>query len=149
MAAETFERIQADVKTAMRAKDRERTTALRMLVSVLKNKQIDLRRDLTEEDILGVLSTEAKKRREAAQAYRDGGRDELADKEASELELIEVYLPQQLSDDEVAAMVTEVIAQVGAETKRDMGKVMGKMMPRIKGRFEGSKLKDIVLAQLG
>ena len=148
MAAETFETIQADVKTAMRAKDRERTTTLRMLVSVLKNKQIDLRRDLTEEDILGVLSTEAKKRREAATAYRDGGRDELADKEDAELAIIEGYLPAQLSDEEVEAMVVEVIAEVGAETRRDMGKVMGKMMPKVKGRFDGGKVKDIVMAKL-
>lgn len=148
MAAETFERIQADVKTAMRAKDRPRTTALRMFVSVLKNKQIDLRRDLTEEDILGVLSTEAKKRREAAAAYLEAGRDELAEKETAELALIEAYLPEQLSEEEVAGMVTEVIAEVGAQNPRDMGKVMGKMMPRIKGRFDGGKLKDIVLGQL-
>ncbi len=148
MAAETFERILADVKTAMRAKDRQRTTALRMFVSVLKNEEIKLRRDLTEDDILGLLSTEAKKRREAATAFRDGGRDELADKEIAELGLIEAYLPAPLTEDEVAALVTAAIAEVGAQTPRDMGKVMGKVMPQIKGRFDGGALKDIVLGKL-
>lgn len=146
--AQTFLTIQEDMKQAMRNKDAERLGTLRMLISTLKNKKIDLRRDLTEEDILSVLSTESKKRREAADAYRKGNRDDLAAGEEFELTVIAEYLPQPLTDDEVSAIVDELIAETGAETKRDMGKVMGKIMPKIKGRYDGSKVKDIVLGKL-
>lgn len=147
--AQTYTQIKADLKTAMKARDAETKDTLRMLLSSFKNKTIELGRDLTEEDILGVLSTEAKRRREAAQAYREGDRAELADKEESELAILEKYLPKQLTDDEVGELVDAVIAEVGAESRRDMGKVMGKVMPQVKGRFDGSRVKDIVLAKLG
>jgi uncharacterized protein YqeY len=146
--AGTMEQMKADMKTAMKAKDKERLGTIRMLISSLNNAQIDARGELSEDDIIGVLSTEAKKRREAAQAYRDGGRDELAEKEEAELEVVEHYLPKQLTDDEIAALVDEVIEQTGASTKADMGKVMGPMMGKVKGRADGSKVKDIVMAKL-
>lgn len=146
--AQTFLTIQEDMKQAMRNKEAERLGTLRMLISTLKNKKIDLRRDLTEEDVLGVLSTESKKRREAADAYRKGNREDLAAGEEFELSVIAEYLPQPLTDDEVSAIVDELIAETGAETKRDMGKVMGKIMPKIKGRYDGGKVKDIVLSKL-
>ena len=146
--AATFVTMQEDMKDAMRAKDSERLGAIRLLISSLKNKKIDLRRDLTEEDILEVLSTEAKKRREAAQAYRDGARQELADKEEFELTVIARYLPQPLSQDEVVALIVEAIASTGAASRKDMGKVMGVVMPQTKGRFDGAKIKDLVMAQL-
>ncbi|MBA2664997.1 MAG: GatB/YqeY domain-containing protein [Bradymonadaceae bacterium] len=146
--ASIFERIQDETKDAMRARDTERATALRMLTSALKNKQIDLRRELTDEDAIDVLSTEAKKRREASEAYRTGGRDELADKEERELHLVEKYLPQQLTDAEASAIVAEAITESGAESRRDMGKVMAVVMPRLKGRYDGSKVKDLVMAKL-
>lgn len=146
--ARTFTQLQTDMKDAMRAKDAERLSAIRMLVSSLRNKQIDLRRDLTEEDIVSVLATEAKKRREAADSFRSGGRDELADKEEAELVVIAEYLPKQLSDDEVSAIVDELIASTGAQAKSDMGKVMGPLMGRIKGQFDGGRAKDIVMSKL-
>lgn len=147
--AETYVQMQSDMKDAMRARDAERRDTLRMLISVLKNKKIELQRDLTEEDILSALSTEAKKRRESAQAYHDGDRPELAAKEEAELVIIEEYLPKQLTDDEALEIVKQAIADTGASTKRDMGKVMGKVMPEFKGRYDGSKVKDLVLANLG
>jgi len=147
--AETYVQMQSDMKDAMRARDAERRDTLRMLISVLKNKKIEVQRDLTEEDILSVLSTEAKKRRESAQAYHDGDRPELAAKEEAELVIIEEYLPQQLTDDEALEIVKQAIADTGASSKRDMGKVMGKVMPQFKGRYDGSKVKDLVLANLG
>lgn len=146
--AETFTQMKSDMKDAMRAKDSERLGTIRMLISSLKNKQIDLKRDLTEEEIVSVLATEAKKRREAADAFRDGGRDEQADKEEAELVFIEAYLPKQLSDDEVGDIVDELIEKTGASTKADMGKIMGPLMGRIKGQFDGSKAKDIVMSKL-
>ena len=89
-----------------------------------------------------------KKRRQSAEAFAEGGREELAEKERAEIELIKKYLPAQLSDDEVAQIVDEVIASTGAESRRDMGKVMGAVIPRIKGRYDASKVKDIVLDKL-
>jgi uncharacterized protein len=148
MASQIFEQIQEDTKTAMKARNTEEPTALRMLTSALKNKQIDLRRELTDEDVIDALATEAKKRREAADAYRGGGRDELADKEEREVVLVERYLPTQLSDEEAGQLVDDAIAKTGAESKRDMGKVMGIVMPQIKGRYDGTRLKDIVLSKL-
>ena len=103
--AQTFQTLQADMKTAMRAKDRERLGTLRMIISTLKNKRIELQRDLTEEDILSVLSTETKKRREAAEAYRKGGREDLAENEDAELAVIAHYLPAQMSEEEVSALI--------------------------------------------
>ncbi len=147
--ADTLTRLKTDMKTAMKARDSERLTTIRMLISALKNKQIDLGRDVTEDEIVTVLSTEAKKRREAAESYRGGGRDELADKEEAELVVIEDYLPRQLSEEEVGAIVDELIASTGAESKSDMGKVMGPLMGRIKGQFDGGAAKDIVMSKLG
>lgn len=146
--AETFAKMQSDMKVAMKARDSQRLEAIRLIISSVKNRAIDLQRDLTEEEILAVLSTEAKKRREASQAYRDGDRNELADKEDAELAVIQDYLPEQLSEDDVAALVDEAIAATGAATKADMGKVMGKIMGKIKGRFDGAKAKDIVMGKL-
>ncbi|MFU8802234.1 MAG: GatB/YqeY domain-containing protein [Bradymonadaceae bacterium] len=148
MASSIFEQIQQDTRTAIKARNTEEATALRMLTSALKNKQIDLRRELSDEDVVDVLATEAKKRREAAELYRTGERIELADKEERELVLVERYLPAQLSDEDAARLVDEAIAQTGAESKRDMGKVMGVVMPKIKGVYDGSKIKDIVLGKL-
>lgn len=147
--APTHARMKEDMKTAMKAREKERLQTIRMLLSSLKNAQIELQRDLTEEDILGVLTTEAKKRRESAKAYRDGDRIELAEQEEAELVVLADYLPQPLSDEEVGAIVDEIMAEVGASSKKDMGKVMGPVMQRVKGRFDGSKVKDIVLARLG
>lgn len=147
--AQTFTRLQTDMKEAMKARDAERLSTIRMLISSLKNKQIDLRRDLTEDEIVTVLATEAKKRREAADSFRSGNRDELADKEEAELVVIEGYLPKQLTEDEVGAIVDELIASTGAQQKSDMGKVMGPLMGRIKGQFDGGRAKDIVMSKLG
>jgi hypothetical protein len=145
---ETIQKIKTDMKAAMKAREKERVQTLRMLISSLNNAKIERGDDLDEDDVIDVLSTEAKKRREAADSYEDGGRDELADKEKTELAVIQEYLPQQLTDQEAAAMVDEVIAAVGAESKADIGKVMGAIMPKIKGRYQGSKIKDIVLEKL-
>lgn len=146
--AETLKQMRSDMKEAMRARESDRLAAIRLLISSLQMKSIDLKRELTEEEILTVLSTEAKKRREASQAYRDGGRTELADKEDSELGVIETYLPKQLTEDEVATFVDEAIAATGASSKADMGKVMGAVIPKIKGRFDGGKAKNIVMSKL-
>ena len=146
--APTHARMKEDMKTAMKAREKDRLQTIRMLLSSLKNAEIELQRELTEEDILNVLTTEAKKRRESAKAYRDGDRVELAEIEEAELVVLGGYLPEPLSDEEVGAIVEEVMAEVGASSRKDMGKVMGPVMQRVKGRFDGSRVKDIVTSKL-
>ncbi|QDG54892.1 GatB/YqeY domain-containing protein [Persicimonas caeni] len=140
--------MKADMKAAMKAREKDKLQTIRSLLSSLKNARIDKGDDLDEDEVISVLSTEAKKRREAAEMYADGGRDELAEKEEAEIKVIEEYLPEQMTDDEAEALVDEAIESTGASSKADMGKVMGYVMPKIKGRYEGSKMKDIVLGKL-
>lgn len=147
--SELLDRIKDDVKTAMKARDTERLSTLRMLHSSIKNRSIEIDGKLTDDDVIQVLAKESKKRRQSAEAYEKGDRPELAEKERAELEVIKEYLPEPLSDDEVADIVDEVIDDVGAESRREMGKVMGAVVPRIKGRYDASKVKDIVLDKLG
>ena len=146
--SELMDRLKEDLKTAMRAREMEKLSTLRMLTASLKNQAIEVRRELNDEDVIDVLTKEAKKRRQAADAYEEAGRAELAEKEARELEWIQAYLPKQLTDEEVGAMIDEIIAEQGIESRRQMGQVMGAVMPRIKGRFDGGRVKDLVLARL-
>ncbi len=146
--ATILEQIQNDTKDAMRARDTETTTTLRMIASSIKNRAIELRRDVDDDEAVGILTTEAKKRREAATAYREGDRIELAEKEERELEIIQKYLPAQLTDEEAAKVVADTITEVGAETRKDMARVMGAVMPKLRGVYEGSKVKDLVMQQL-
>lgn len=137
-----------DMKTAMKARESERLQTIRMLISALKNEQINLGHEPDSEEIISVLATEAKKRREAIDAYREGGREQLAEKEEAELAVIEDYLPRQLEDAEVEQMIDDLIASTGASTKAEMGKVMGGLMPQLKGRYDGGKAKKIVMSKL-
>ena len=146
--AETLQQMKADMKAAMKAREKVKLQTIRTLLSSLKNASIDKKGDLDEDDIIDVLSTEAKKRREAMDAYSEGGRDELAEQEEAELRVIEEYLPPQMSDEEAEALVDEAIEKTGASSKADMGKVMGYVMPKVKGVYDGSKVKDIVLGKL-
>jgi hypothetical protein len=145
---QTLVDIKDDMKAAMKERDKEKVATLRMLISSLNNATIDQGDDLDDEAVVRVLNKEAKKRREAIDAYRDGGREEQAQKEERELEVIKEYLPEQLDDEEVEEMIDEIIEQTGAESPGDMGQVMGQIMPKVKGRYDGSKVKDMVLAKL-
>lgn len=145
---EIVQTMKADMKAAMKAREKTKLQTLRLLISSLKNARIERGEDLDETAVIAVLSTEAKKRREAAESYRAGGRDELADQEMAELAVIQSYLPEQLTDAEASELADQVIEEVGAESRADMGRVMGAIMPRIKGRYEGSKMKDLVLNKL-
>lgn len=146
--ATTFTKIKDDMKAAMKAREVERLGTIRLLIAALNNQQIEVRRDLTEEDILAVLATEAKKRREGIESFRELGREDAAVKEEAELAVIEEYLPQQLTDAEVGEIVDELIASTGASAPSDMGRVMGPLMAKIKGRFDGGQAKSIVMAKL-
>jgi uncharacterized protein YqeY len=145
---ETLQQMKADMKTAMKAREKVKLQTIRTILSSLKNASIDKKGDLDEDDIISVLSTESKKRREAMQAYSEGGREELAEQEEAELRVIEEYLPPQMSDEDAEALVDEAIESTGASSKADMGQVMGFVMPKVKGVYDGSKIKDIVLNKL-
>ncbi len=146
------DRISEDIKIAMKAKDKVRLETVRSIKKVLLEKEVSLRpqgqESLTESQELEVLAQQAKQRRDSIEQYRQAGRDDLADKEAQELAIIEEYLPGQLSEEEVGAVVDEVIASIGATSAKDMGKVMGSVMQQLKGRAEGQKIQAIVKAKL-
>ena len=143
------ERIQADQKSALKAGEKERLSTLRLLSSELKNRRIELGKDLTDEDAIEVLMKALKQRRESEEQYARGGRPELAAREAAEAEVIREYLPAQLSGEELDAMVDDAIAESGATSLKDMGAVMGRLMPKLKGRAEGAAVSARVKERLG
>jgi len=147
------DRLRADLTTAIKARDEVRSSTLRMVLSAITNAEVAGKqaRELSDDDIIGVLSTEAKKRREAAAAFADGGRAEMAEKEVAEAAVIADYLPAQLSDQEIADLVTAAVAQVGAagEGMKAMGEVMGVVTPQVKGRADGGAVAAEVRRQLG
>ncbi|MFI5028460.1 MAG: GatB/YqeY domain-containing protein [Solirubrobacterales bacterium] len=139
-----LEQVQADVRTAMKAGERERAAALRMVVDSL---QQDAK--LGKGDEVAVLQRERKKRLEAADAYNEAGRTEQAEAEHFEAELIEAYLPQQLSDEELAKLVAETVAETGATEQRQMGQVMSALMPKVGGHADGKRVSAAVREALG
>ena len=140
--------IEDELKDAMRARDGDRRDALRLILNSLKNSEKDLQRPLTEEEELQVLQRERKKRVEAAEAFRAGGRDAQAEAEERELEILEEFMPEPLSEDEIDEIVDDVIAEVGATSMADLGRVMADVMPQIAGRADGSQVSQIVREKL-
>ena len=147
------DRISEDIKTAMKAKDKVRLETVRSIKKVILEKEVSLRpqgqESLTESQETEVLVQQAKQRREAIEMFRQAGRDDLVEQQVQELAIIEEYLPKQLSDEEVGAVVDEVMASVGASSIKDMGKVMGAVMQQLKGKADGQKIQAIVKAKLG
>jgi uncharacterized protein YqeY len=147
------DRLRQDLTTAIKARDEIRSSTLRMVLTAITNAEVagNEARELSDDDIIGVLSTEAKKRREAAQAFADGDRPEMAEKEQAEAAVIADYLPAQLSEEEIAELVRGAIEQTGAagEGMRAMGKVMGVVTPQTKGRADGAVVAAEVRRQLG
>jgi uncharacterized protein YqeY len=139
-----LEQVQQDVRDAMKAGERERASALRLVVDSL---QQDAK--LGKGDEVAVLQRERKKRLEAAEAFREGGRSEQADAEQGEAELIEGYLPDQLSDDELAELVDAAISETGATGQKQMGQVMSALMPKLGGRADGKRVSEAVRERLG
>lgn len=144
--------ISQDIKSAMKAKDKIRLETLRSIKKVILDKETTVRPsgqdELTEEQELEVLTQLAKQRKDSVSQYQNAGRQDLADKESQELAILEEYLPQQLSEADIEAVVDAVIAQVGAASPKDMGKVMGPTMKQLKGRADGSQVQAIVKAKL-
>jgi len=143
-----IEEIDDELKDAMRARDAERRDALRLILNSLKSSQKELQRPLSEEEELQVLQRERKRRVEAAEAFRKGGREEQAAAEERELEILEEFMPEPLSEDEVEEIVDDVIAEVGATSMADLGRVMADVMPQIAGRADGSQVSQIVREKL-
>ena len=143
------ENIDADSKDALKSGAKDKVSTLRMLIAALKNKQIDKRRPLTEEEVIETVRSLIKQRKDSIEQFAKGGRQDLVDKETAEVAVLEAYLPQQLSREEVEAMVREAIAQTGAQGAKDMGKVMKALIPMIGGRADGKLVSELVKHALG
>ncbi len=135
--------VKDDLATAMKAREKDRVTALRLVLSELQKASKD-----GDADELAVLRRERKRRLESATAFRDGGRDELAEGEEAEAKLIEAYLPAELSDDELRAIVRDAVSEAGATTAKDMGQVMKVAMPKVDGRADGKRVSSLVREEL-
>jgi uncharacterized protein YqeY len=142
------ERLNQDMKDSLKAHDAARLSAIRMIISAVKNKEIDSRKDMDDEGVLSVLSTSAKQRRESIEQYEKAGRQDLVDKEKAELEVIMSYMPQQMGRAEIEALVKDAVAESGAKGAADMGKVMKVLMPKVKGRADGKLVNEVVKAAL-
>ena len=146
------ERIDAEIKTAMKSKDKVRLETVRGIKKFILEKEVSLRPSgqdtLTEAQELEILMQIAKQRRDSIDQYRKGGREDLVAQEEAELVILEEYLPPQMSDEEVSKVVDEVIASVGATSAKEMGKVMGKAMQQLKGKADGNRIQDMVKAKL-
>ncbi|NEQ73446.1 MAG: GatB/YqeY domain-containing protein [Okeania sp. SIO2C9] len=146
------DRITEDIKAAMKAKDKVRLETVRSIKKVILEEEANARAagkdSLTETQEMDILTRLAKQRRDSIEQYTKAGRQELADGEAAELAILEEYLPKQLSDEDIAQVVDEIIAQVGANSPKDMGKVMGPAMQKLKGKADGKKVQEAVKARL-
>ena len=142
------DKLNDDVKTAMKARDQVRLDTVRMLLADVKNQIIAKMGELDEAEELALLSKHKKQREESIVAFRGGGREDLAKNEEAQLVILMTYLPKQLNRGEVETIIKGIVAEVGATSKKDMGKVMGKLMPQVKGRFPGDQVKALVEAAL-
>jgi uncharacterized protein YqeY len=137
-----------DMKSALKAGQKSELGALRNLIGKVKAKQIDTGKDLTKDECIIVMASAAKQLKDSIQQYKDGGREDLAENEAFELSIVERYLPEQMSEDDVRAIVKKSIADVGAESLKDMGKVMGAAMQAVGGEADGSIVQKMVREEL-
>jgi uncharacterized protein YqeY len=141
--------VQQSMFQAMKARRADEVAALRLALSALKSAAIDARKELSDEEAVAVLQREARKRREAEQAYRDAGRTERAEREAFERSVLERFLPAAMDPAELARLVDEAVAASGASGPKELGKVMGRLMPQVKGRADGNEVRRLVLERLG
>jgi uncharacterized protein len=142
------ERLEGEVKDAMLARDATRRDALRLILNSLRAAEKDLQRPLSNDEELQVLQRERKRRNEAAEAFRAGGREEQATQEETELAILQEFMPEPLSEDELERIVDDAIAETGATSLRDMGRVMADVMPQVAGRADGSAVGQIVREKL-
>lgn len=138
------EQVRADMTAAMKAQEKERLSTIRMLQSALKNEQIHLGHELSDEEALSVIRKAVKQRLDSIEQFTNAGRLEMAEKERSEMELLKAYLPADLSEEALESGIREIIASTGAQSKKDMGKVMKEATVRFKGRVDGRKVQEVV-----
>lgn len=143
------ETISTEVKNAMKAKDTKKRDALRLLMSAFKQIEVDERRELSDEDVIKIIQTQVKRRNDSATQYKDAGRDDLLQIELDEIAFYEVYLPAQMSDDELTTAVKAIIEKVGATSMKDMGKVMGMASKELSGKADGKRINECVKTILG
>lgn len=148
MAISLKERLDGDLKDAMRNKDSIRRTVLRTIISEIRNAEIAKQEALDDEGILVVMTKQAQQRRDSIEAFKTASRSDLVESESAELKIISGYLPEQLSEDEIEVVITEVISQVEAKGSSDMGKVMKEIMQRVRGRADGKMVSAIVTSRL-
>jgi hypothetical protein len=141
-------RINDDVKTAMREKDKARLATLRLITAAIKQKEVDERTELNDEQVVTILEKMLKQRKDSIEQFEKAGRDELAEQEKSEIAIIQLYMPEQLSDDEIEALIKEAITATGAESMKDMGKVMGTLKPKLAGRADMGAVSGKIKALL-
>ncbi len=143
-----IETLNADLKDALKHGDRARADVIRGLKSDIKYKEIEKKQPLSEEEILAVLASAAKRRRDSIEQFQQGGREDLVLKESGELEIIIGYLPKQLSDEELQDIVVATLSEIGAKTPADLGKAMKEIMPKVKGRADGNKVRQLIALKL-
>ncbi len=139
-----LETLQSDMKTAMKAKDKDTLSVVRMLKAAAMNEQINVGHDLTEEEELSVLSRELKQRKDSLAEFEKADRDDLVAHTKMEIEVVEKYMPSQLTDEEVKQIIADTVKEVGADSKADFGKVMGAVMPKLKGQADGKLVNQTV-----
>ena len=137
------EKLLSSMKEAMKSKDSVKLGTIRSVISAVKNKEIDLKNELSEEEILAIVSREVKKRKEAAVLYEKGNRPELKDKEIQEMKILQTYLPEQVSEKDLRRRIQEVIDETGAEGMKDFGKIMKTLVPEFKGKADNSLIKEL------
>ena len=142
------EQLTSDMKEAMKAHDKDRLAVIRMVRGAIRQQEIDGKTELNDDDVIAVISKEVKMRKDSIDEFSKGGRDDLVAKTQAEIEVLMPYLPQQLSEAEVKALVEEAVAATKAATPKDMGKVMGALMPKVKGRADGKMVNTIVRSML-
>ncbi len=142
--SELKERLKNDLKEAMKAKDNFKRDVIRFLMSAVKQVEVDERKELSDEDIMKIIQKSVKQREDAIAQYKEGGREDLVEKEQKEAEILKSYLPKQLSDEELKEIVKKVIEEVGASSMKDMGKVMGAAIKKTAGRADGKRINAIV-----
>jgi uncharacterized protein YqeY len=140
--------LETDMKAAMRARDNEKRDAIRYVLSAVKNAEIDKRAELTPDEEVKLIRSQVKQRQDSIEQFRSGGREDLAAKEESQVAILEKYLPQQMSDEELREFVMQGVAETGATGPKDMGKVMGALNPRTDGRVDGRRLSAAVRGAL-
>ncbi|UTR09351.1 GatB/YqeY domain-containing protein [Evansella sp. LMS18] len=139
-----LDKLNQDMKEAMRNKEKQRLSVIRSVKASLQNESIKLGKEITDEEALSVLSREMKQRKESLHEFEQANRSDLVEKTELEIELLEEYMPAQLSDEELQQIVDETIQETGADSKAQMGKVMGAIMPKVKGRADGTRVKQMV-----